>query len=428
PLDGARDGRAGGGHRAPALDLSSLYAADPSRRPEFYGRQLCSPYRPSNSFLLGRTTPSTGQNIRDPLPNDLPRNSVGRALIVDARNDDNLVLAQLQLAFLKFHNAVVNHLEATRPDLDGVDQFNEAKRIVTWHYQWIVLFDHVERRVGPGLIEQMRRRPGRRERDVQAPFQAADLVATALALHHATLQPAYDYNRVHRAGGPFAAATPALLAGFTGGAGAIVGDLRDDAHIGDTGHVPGGKLRALPGNRIIDWRRFFEIGGTLDPNRCQRLDARVAPGGGACRSAGGGGAGGGVGADTALGILQHGVQLGLPCGQDVAQFMGLPVLTADDIAVGPAGAVARAHGMEARTPLWFYVLREASVLADGDRLGPVGATLLAEASLDLIQADPGSFMAQRANWAPELPAAAPGTFSMADLLRFVDDVNPIGGA
>src|SRR5262245_50702947 len=39
---------------------------------------------------------------------DLPRGPDGRALIADSRNDENMVIAQLHLAFLKFHNAMVD--------------------------------------------------------------------------------------------------------------------------------------------------------------------------------------------------------------------------------------------------------------------------------------------------------------------------------
>ena len=46
---------------------------------------------------------------------DLPRNQQGRALLGDARNDENLVVAQLHLLFVQFHNRVVDHLAATSP-------------------------------------------------------------------------------------------------------------------------------------------------------------------------------------------------------------------------------------------------------------------------------------------------------------------------
>jgi hypothetical protein len=65
-------------------------------------------------------------------------------------------------------------------------------------------------------------------------------------------------------------------------------------------------------------------------------------------------------------------------------------------------------------------------MQQGLRLGPVGSTIVAETFLGLVHGDHDSFMWKRTNWTPELPAAVPGTFTMADLIRFVGDVNPVG--
>lgn len=46
--------------------------------------------------------------------------------------------------------------------------------------------------------------------------------------------------------------------------------------------------------------------------------------------------------------------------------------------------------------------------------------------LDSVQDDPESYLAQMPYWTPTLAAATPGSFTMADLLRFVDDLNPVG--
>ena len=37
-----------------------------------------------------------------------------------------------------------------------------------------------------------------------------------------------------------------------------------------------------------------------------------------------------------------------------------------------------------------------------------------------------SFLWKVKNWKPTLPSATPGDFTMVDLLRFVDDINPLG--
>ena len=61
--------------------------------------------------MIGKTSQTPGDEEIQPIPteqpNDLPRAPHGFALIGDHRNDENLIVAQLHLAFLKFHNKVV---------------------------------------------------------------------------------------------------------------------------------------------------------------------------------------------------------------------------------------------------------------------------------------------------------------------------------
>jgi nucleoid-associated protein YgaU len=97
------------------------------------------------------------------------------------------------------------------------------------------------------------------------------------------------------------------------------------------------------------------------------------------------------------------------------------VLTKDDVlaAAGSADQVAalEAGGFASRTPLWFYILAEASHHHGGARLGPVGSTLVAEVLVGLVRRSEDSIL-KLPGWAPSLPAADPGSFELADLLRF----------
>ena len=125
--------------------------------------------------------------------------------------------------------------------------------------------------------------------------------------------------------------------------------------------------------------------------------------------------------------LKRGVNLGLPSGQDIAAAMKVKnPLTQDEIASGSDGAVAKAQGLHKATPLWYYILKEAHVRHAGLRLGPVGSTIIAEVFVGLVHGDQQSYLWQRKNWKPELPSRTAGEFTMADLIRFVDDVNPLG--
>ncbi|KZM52012.1 heme peroxidase family protein [Labrenzia sp. OB1] len=407
--------------RTPSLDLDSLYADGPSLSPHIYDRNAVPPYGPSNQFLIGKTSPSPSDNIPNALPNDLPRNRAGRALIGDERNDENLAVAQTHLAFLKFHNAVVEYVSQNQPMLEGVDQFNEARRIVTWHYQWIVLFDWVERLTERGLVRRIKHEGRRFYRFKTKPYMPAEFSAAAYRIGHSMVRETYDFNRVFREGG-LTPATLDFLFGFTGKSGAILGDLANDPDVQAHPRVPGGKLERLPGNWIIDWRRFFELDQNTQPNATRLLDPQLAPmlrqlPGEQNREA-----------VLAFRNLRRGVQIGLPSGQDVALAMGIEPLAPADVAAGAAGDAAEAHGLHRKTPLWFYILKEAEVLHAGRRLGPVGATIVAETFLGLVHGDQRSFLWQRSNWRPELPSEVPGHFTMADMLRFIGDVNPIGNA
>jgi hypothetical protein len=77
------------------------------------------------------------------------------------------------------------------------------------------------------------------------------------------------------------------------------------------------------------------------------------------------------------------------------------------------------HGYDLKksTPLWFYVLKEAEVRADGLTLGPVGGRIVAEVLVGLIESDPGSFLARQPRWTPTLTSASAG-FRMTDFLTF----------
>jgi hypothetical protein len=114
-------------------------------------------------------------------------------------------------------------------------------------------------------------------------------------------------------------------------------------------------------------------------------------------------------------LLRH-LTFALPSGQRVAKAMSLPILSKGDLSrLAP-------HGMDDRTPLWFYILREAELVEDGERLGPVGARIVAEVFLGLIEGDKLSYLAQEPDWEPSFPtidaSRAGEDFRIVDMLRF----------
>jgi hypothetical protein len=431
PLEQQRaDPKATTNFRTPALDLDSVYGDGPGIHPYLYQRDP-ETFRVTETLLIGHTGPSPGNVENETIPggrHDLPRNQVGHALISDERNDENLLVSQLHLLMLKFHNKVVEDWLAKRqPGLKGAALFKEARRIVTWHYQWIVLFDFVEKLTEPGLVRKIKREGRRFYRFRERPYMPAEFAAAAYRLGHSMVRETYSHNRVFNPGpNALANATLPLLFFFTGKSGKIVGELAPVP----PAPPPAAQAR-LPSNWTIDWRGFFDIEGQGGPdfafNHSRLLDPSITP---ALHTLPG------LRADPTeterreavlpFRNLRRGVQIGLPSGQDVCRAMGLTPLTSQEVAKGEDGVVAAEHGLHEATPLWYYVLKEAEHHHGGKRLGPMASTIVAETFLGLVHGDHDSFLWQRSNWVPELPGATEGHFTMADLIRFVGDVNPIG--
>ena len=110
-------------------------------------------------------------------------------------------------------------------------------------------------------------------------------------------------------------------------------------------------------------------------------------------------------------LLRH-LTWSLPSGQAIAAAMGGPVL--------PNSAFAELAAIEpafvSSTPLWYYVLREADLLANGETLGPIGGRLVAEVFIGLLRTDGTSMLNQATPFVPTL-GATPGEFTMVDFLR-----------
>jgi hypothetical protein len=372
--------------RTPALDLDNLYGGGPTTHPHLYQR------RDPRLLALGMCKESVDLKGRPKLPampNDLPRTADHVALVGDPRDDENLIVAQTHVAFADFHNHVVQTTNAT---------FEEARRITTWHYQWIVLHDFLPRLCGEDVIADILSNGRKFFLFDRTPYMPVEFASAAYRLGHSMVRQTYDYNRLF---GPRTPETPRLTP-------ATLPIL-----FAFTGASSNGKAMPLPSHWSIDWRRFYDLGGGVPLNLSRKLDPYIPsalhnlpP----------------MKMSLAQLNLARGVRMGLPSGQAVARAMGMTPLTPDEVAQGSAGAVAKQHDLVEETPLWFYVLQEASVRENGLKLGPVGARIVAEVFIGLLQADKNAFAD---GWQPTMGAVA-GQFAMADMLRAVGKLNPIG--
>ena len=391
-LDGDNDPLALVNFRTPRFDLDSVYGSGPAVQPFLY--EWTSRADRGVKLLVGR------EGARK----DLPRNAQGLALVGDARNDENLLVSQLHLLFVRFHNAVVDRVSG-HDGLQGAELFEEARRIVRWHYQWIVTHDFLRRVVGRKMAEEVLR-DGTREAPVPAsvrlrhftwqdePYIPIEFSGAAYRFGHSMVRPAYLVRR----GAPAAAIFPA--------AGAEAGD----------GDLSG--FRHLPAALVVQWDLFFWSQHIENvTNRSLRINNRITkplfavPDRGALPRLN----------------LQRGRALGLPSGPAIARALGERELTAAELQLDPKDPAGVNETLLHATPLWYYVLCEAGTAEfgrGGEHLGPVGGCIVAEVLVGLLQGDPESYLSCDPAWRPTLPAAQQGEFTMIDLVDFVNRAEP----
>ena len=314
----------------PRFDLGSVYGKGPTGSPELY-----DPAKPG--YLL--------VNPHDELF-DLPRDGVGAAYLGDPRNDENLIVAQLHVVFLRMHNKL----------RDAGKTFEQAQQQLRWTYQYLIVNDFLPRIVGQDVVTSLIRRRGTgpiqftgrlyQPRNVNKPYMPVEYSGAAYRFGHSMIRAEYEVQDGHTV----------PIFGQDG-----YEDLRGN--------------RPIPPTLWIDWNYFFEIPGMNTPddrNMARLIDTQlslplsklpstvVAPTAGAIVA-------------LAERNLLRGKRLGLPAGQDVAAAMGITPLTNAQLGLTEPG-------WKGKAPLWFYILKESELLG-AKKLGPVGGRIVAEVIL-----------------------------------------------
>jgi len=308
---------------------------------------------------------------------DLQRNAQGIAIIPDPRNDSHLLMAQMQVLFTRFHNRVVDWLREKGRARQSV--VTDARQLAVWHYQWIILREFLPELIGRDLTDELLAKGPRYYRPADDPFIPIEFADAAYRYGHGQLRETYRVKPDDRPVPLF----PDLI-GF----------------------------RPVPASRVVDWSAFFDRPGRPPAQRAKKLDGRL------CTSimhlplALTGDVEIEAYHSLAARDLQRGHAVRLPSGEAVARHIGATPLTREQTAL-------RSMGWDGETPLWYYVLKEAEIQCNGDRLGEVGGRIVGDVLVGLLDHDPSSFRASRPAWRPELPARAAGMFTMADLLAFV---------
>ncbi len=394
--------------RSPALDLDSLYGAGPGdpKSERFYqsnGRKL----------NLGKTEAAGTGRLAAKEGFDLPRrNAEKHAIVPDARNDENLAVAQTHLAMMRFHNRVVDELASVPAD----KRFRRSREAVVKHYQWMVRHDYLPRICDPAVVDDVFTN-GRKAFEpgapaTQVPTMPIEFSIAAFRLGHSMIRRSYNWNAEFDDG----AGTLDFLFSFSGTSGFL------------------GEGSRLPSNWIADWRRMYAFDQAAlkvpaaKSNRARRIDTRLVdvlaelpPGSFGAKQP----PGDRLVANLAFRNLARARMVKLATGQGMAARLaskGVSVtpLTKAQIRDGSGGVAltslsgAQRDAVLERTPLWFYVLREAEF--NGGRLAGVGARIVAETIHRAIEGSKWSILRDPAF----KPSFGPDdqTFDMRDLLFF----------
>jgi hypothetical protein len=437
--------------RSPALDLDSVYGRGPHDRADrvFYAAD-------GVSLKMGTTSPTDFPDKRVEVPMegfDLPRfGGTGgthadrrRALIPDLRNDENLVVAQTHLAFIRFHNRVVEEL--SMKGLTGHRLFTAARDLVVKHYQWMLRTDFLPRIVEPGIVWDVFTN-GRRFFEPtghhgRRPTMPIEFSVAAYRLGHSMVRGAYQWNRVFNSTGPGPIASLLLLFTFSG----TSGNFQGGSQLPDLDNSDSGTVDTLPTNWIADFRRLYDFteadrpdlappAATGGGNVTKRIDSLLVNPLSQLPAGTFGGRGTtfpDIQRNLAFRNLTRAEMVRLASGQQMAELLGVEPLTSEQILNGNQGATLGALSDEqkdsvaAATPLWFYVLREAEF--NNGKLGAVGGRIVAEVFHRAMEGSRTSIV-REPYWRPTLGRDS-DTFRMTDLLLFAfegkaDLLNPLG--
>ncbi len=248
------------------------------------------------------------------------------------------------------------------------------------------------------------------------PTMPVEFSVAAFRLGHSMVRAAYNWNRRF----PGTAGSLDFLFAFSGTSGDMFGDVR------------------LPSNWIADWRRMYDFpaggrpglaapGGNV--NRAMRIDTRLTdPLADLPLGSFGGDPSipdGDLRRNLAFRNLVRANMVKLASGQQMvtrlkSRGVNVTALTRTQILDGNGGAkldhltAAEKNAVVARTPLWFYVLREAEL--NGGRLKGVGARIVAETFHRAMEGSRFSIV-RNPDFRPSL-GRDDTTFEMTDLLFF----------
>ncbi len=381
--------------RTPALDLDSVFGGGPGRRPDLYVDNPDGSVGPKLKIGSG--------GVHEDVPRIANGDGTYTALLGDPRNDENLIVAGLHCAHILFYNRVLDELAehdltrfpASRPYRADASNnyvaFLLAREVTLWHYQWLLVNEHLPQIAGQDVVNDVLARGNRFYRPPSGDaFMPIEFGAAAYRFGHSMVRPSYRANFTSGTGDSTSATADPFFA--------LVFDKNEPSFSDPVSYDRDDLLGGYPApRRYIGWQTFFDLGdGNVKNNK--KIDTTIssvmftlpvpaiAPH-----------------TQTSPTVLPQRNLLrqltwGLPSGQAVARAMGAPGLGSSEL-----GDIASVYAPFATsTPLWYYILAEAKATTDGLNLGPVGGRIVTETLIGLLRADPTSYLSLYPRFQPFL--------------------------
>ncbi len=382
--------------RTPALDLDSVFGGGPAMRPDLYVKNPDGSVGPSLKIGTG--------GVHEDLPRAANGDGSYSVLLGDPRDDENVMVAGLHCAHILFYNRVLSDLGSIGlrrfPAARGADlsasypQYLIAREITLWHYQWLLVNEHLPQIAGQAVVNDVLAHGNRFYRPPRGDaFMPIEFGGAAYRFGHSMVRPSYRANFTSGTGD---SSNPAADPFF-----GLVFDANEPSFDSPVTYDRDDLLGGYPApRRYVGWQTFFDLGdGQVKNNK--KIDTTIssvlftlpvpaiAPH-----------------TQTSPTVLPQRNLLrqltwSLPSGQSVARAMGVPALTASDLA--DIGGVHAPFATS--TPLWYYILAEAKIAAGGLNLGPVGGRIVTETLIGLLRADPASYLSVFPRFTPFLGAS-----------------------
>jgi hypothetical protein len=313
----------------PTLTLSSIYGASLKKTNTVFDE------KDQGLFKLGKFFEK--QNIHDFI-----RDSYNNSNIVDKRNEMTVMLMQINLLFMHFHNKIYSDLKGS-----WNERFLRAREIVESSYRTIIINDILPRILSHDEIIKIKN-GFKQWRDYNVRDEFLQFHSAVFRFGHAMVQPSYRLNKSYQA--------------------PISRKFNDRFKNDLIGNIP------LEDKLIIDWSHFFKFKNTMTIQYASKINTKL------CRPLFN------LFQKSELNPLFSSIayrtlfinyKLELPNAIDILNYYSIDSVLNDNHFVDLGYKIKD-------VPLWIYILKEAEVEMQGTKLGVLGRVLTARTFSHLL--------------------------------------------